>query len=129
MVQRIEALAGNGRYAVTFQRDDRSEQTAVMQITGTEVTAAEASLPVGWTLDSEPFHALAEAVLAVDRARGTGPKTVALSDVDGGWDVMMGNVVLDGDRGPTCTAHGQMTLGANGIYGCAECGARAAYAP
>lgn len=128
MLHRIEALAGNGRYAVTFQRDDRSEQTAVVQISGAAVTAAEASLPVGWTLESEPFQALADAVLAVDRARGTGPKTMALSDVDGGWDVMMGNVVLDGDAVPTCTAHGQMTLGADGIYECADCGARAAYA-
>jgi hypothetical protein len=128
LLHRIEALAGNGRYAVTFQRDDRSEQTAVVQISGTEVSAAEASLPVGWTLESEAFQALAEAILAVQRARGTGPKIVALSDVDGGWDVMMGNVVLDGDGVPTCTAHGPMTLGADDVYECAECGARAAYA-
>jgi hypothetical protein len=127
MLHRIEALAGNGRYAVTFQRDDRSEQTAVVQISGTSVTAAEASLPAGWTLDSDPFQALADAVLAVDRARATGPKAVALSDVDGGWDVMMGNVVLGADSVPTCTAHGPMVLGADGIYECGECGARAAY--
>jgi hypothetical protein len=128
LLHRIEALAGNGRYAVTFQRDDHSEQTAVVQVTGTEVTAAEAGLPTGWTLDSEPFHALAEAVLAVQRARGTGPKITALSDVDGGWDVMMGNVVVDADGVPTCTAHGAMTLGDHDIYECSECGARAAYA-
>jgi hypothetical protein len=128
VLHRIEALAGNGRYAVTFQRGDRSEQTAVLQVSGAEVSAAEASLPVGWTLSSDAFHALAQAVLAVQRARGTGPKTVALSDVDGGWDVMMGNVVLGDEGVPTCTAHGPMTLGADGVYECADCGARAAYA-
>jgi hypothetical protein len=128
MLHRIEALPGNGRYAVTFQRDDRSEQTAVLEVSGSDVTAAEASLPVGWTLDSDAFAALADAVLAVQRARGTGPRILALSDVDGGWDVMMGNVVLAEDGAPTCTAHGPMSLGADDVYECSECGARAAYA-
>jgi hypothetical protein len=128
LLHRIEALPGNGRFAVTFQRDDRSEQTAIVEVAGTDVSAAEASLPVGWTLESDAFRALAEAVLAVQRARGTGPKIMALSDVDGGWDVMMGNVVLAGDGAPTCTAHGPMTLGSDDVYECAECGARAAYA-
>jgi hypothetical protein len=125
-LHRIEALPGAGRYAVTFQRDDRSEQTAVVHVADGEVDAAEASLPTGWTRDSEAFHALAEAVLAVERARGAGPKAAALVDVDGGWDVILGNVVLDGDR-PTCTAHGPMDAGADGTFTCAECGARAGW--
>lgn len=127
-LHRIEALAGAGRYAVTFRRTDGAEQTAVVQISGGDVTAAEASLPPGWTRDSGAFLALADAVLAVERARGTGPKSTALIDVGGGWDVMMGNVVLGEDRVPTCTAHGPMDLGADSVYQCAECGARAAYA-
>lgn len=127
LLHRIEALAGDGRYAVTFQRADRSEQTAVVQVTGDDVSAAEASLPDGWTRDSEAFETLADAVLAVQRARAAGPKAAALTDVDGGWDVMMGNVVLSPDEVPTCTAHGEMQLGPDGVYVCAECGARAAY--
>jgi hypothetical protein len=127
-LHRIEALAGDGRYAVTFQRADRSEQTAVVEVADGAVSAAEASLPAGWTRDSEAFSAMAEAVLAVQRARGIGPRTAALIDVGGGWDVMMGNVVL-GDAGvPSCTAHGDMVAGDDGVFECPDCGARAAYA-
>ena len=128
VLHRIEALAGDGRYAVTFQRADRSEQTAVIQVADGSVSAAEASLPEGWTRDSEAFGAMADAVLAVQRARGIGPRTAALIDVDGGWDVMMGNVMLGEAGVPTCTAHGDMAAGSDGVFECAECGARAAYA-
>ena len=127
-LHRIEALAGQGRFAVTFERADRSEQTAVVQVSEDDVTAADASLPDGWTRGSEAFGALAEALRAVERARGMGPANAALVDVDGGWDVMMGNVVLGPDDLPTCTAHGPMTATGDGRYECAECGARAAYA-
>jgi hypothetical protein len=125
-LHRIEALPGEGRYAVTFQRTDGVEQTAVVQLAGSGLDAAEASLPEGWTRTSAAFGVLAEAVRAVDAARGTGPPATALVDVDGGWDVMMGNVVLAGDV-PTCTAHGAMDPDADRFV-CAECGARAAYA-
>jgi hypothetical protein len=127
LLHRIEALPGAGRYAVTFQRPDRSEQTAVVHIADGEVSAAGASLPAGWTRDSQAYQALAAAVLAVDRARGTGPKAAVLIDVDGGWDVMMGNVVLV-DGLPSCTAHGPMPDDGTGRFECAECGARAGYA-
>jgi len=127
-LHRIEALAGAGRYAVTFQRPDNSEQTAVVQVDGSSVSAAEASLPDGCTRDSEAFDAVAQTVLAMEHARSLGPAAAALVDVDGGWDVMMGNVVL-GDSGvPTCTAHGSMDDSGTGTFECAECGARAAYA-
>ncbi|MGH8861921.1 MAG: hypothetical protein ACRDVG_11940 [Jatrophihabitantaceae bacterium] len=126
-LHRIEALPGAGRYAVTFQRDDLSEQTAVVQMSGADLGAAEASLPAGWTRDSDAFAALAGVVRAIEHARAKGPTATALVDVDGGWDVMMGNVVLDGDK-PTCTAHGPMEHGAGDVFACSECGARAAYA-
>jgi hypothetical protein len=125
---RIETLAGDGRYAVTFRRVDGSEQAAVVQVCGDDVSAAEASLPQGWTRGSEAFRALVGAVLALHRARSTGPRTVALYDVEGGWDVMLGNVVLGDDGAPSCTAHGTMTAAAQDVWECAECGARAAYA-
>lgn len=127
-LHRIEALAGAGRYAVTFQRPDKSEQTAVVQIDGSSVSAAEASLPDGWTHDSEAFAAVAQTVLAMETARSLGPPAAALVDVDGGWDVMMGNVVLGEAGTPTCTAHGAMDDSGTGTFECAECGARAAYA-
>jgi hypothetical protein len=128
MLHRVEALAGDGRYAVTFQRADRSEQTAVVQVSGSDVSAAEASLPEGWTSDSDAFRAMAKAVVAVQQARETGPRAATLLDVDGGWDVMMGNVVLGDGGAPTCTAHGAMAAGADDVFECAECGARARYA-
>ncbi len=127
-VHRVEALAGAGRYAVTFQRPDSSEQSAVVQVSGDQVSAAEASLPDGWTRESDAFAALAEVLFALERARELGPVAAQLVDVDGGWDVMMGNVVLGDSGQPTCTAHGVMESGDGGVYECAECGARAAYA-
>ena len=124
-LHRIEALAGAGRYAVTFQRPDTSEQTAVVQVSDDEVTAAEASLPDGWTRDSDAFAAMGDVLRTLERARALGPVATQLMDVDGGWDVMMGNVVL-GDSGvPTCTAHGAMEPSGDGVFECAECGARA----
>jgi hypothetical protein len=127
-LHRIEALAGAGRYAVTFQRPDTSEQTAVVQVSGDDVSAAEASLPEGWTVGGKAFAGVAEVVLAFERARGLGPAAAQLVDIDGGWDVMMGNVVLGDDGSPTCTAHGAMGGAGGGVFECAECGARAAYA-
>jgi hypothetical protein len=121
---RIEALPGEGRYAVSFERPDGSEQTAVAQLTEQGVEVAEASLPAGWTRDSEAFAATAAAVTAFDAARQHAPAGLALRDVEGGWDVSLGNVVL-GDGGlPECTAHGVMTESDGGFL-CTECYARA----
>jgi hypothetical protein len=121
---RIEALPGEGRYAATFQRADGSEQTAVVQLAGSDVQVAEASLPAGWTRDSGAFAAVAAAVRAFDAARRHAPAGPALRDVPGGWDVSLGNVVL-GDNGvPSCTAHGAMTQSGTD-WCCPECDARA----
>lgn len=125
VLYRIEALAGVGRYAVTFRRPDGSEQTAVVHATDGAVEVAEASLPSGWTRDSDAFRATAAAVLAVEAARSLAPASSTLRDVEGGWDVMMGNVVLSGTGVPTCTAHAELDLGAGGVWVCAECGAQA----
>jgi hypothetical protein len=123
-LQRIEALPGNGRYAVTFRRDDGGEQTAVMDVTGDGVQVAEANLPTGWTRESDAFRATADAVRAVHQARAAGPAASTLVDVDGGWDVGLGNVVLSASGTPSCTAHGEMTSD-GATYECPECGARA----
>ena len=124
-LHRIEALAGAGRYAVTFQRPDTSEQTAVVQVSGDEVTAAEASLPDGWTRGSDAFAAMADVLRSMERARALGPAATHLMDVEGGWDVMMGNVIIGDAGAPTCTSHGIMGAAGEGVFECAECGARA----
>jgi hypothetical protein len=121
---RIEALPGDGRYAVSFERPDGSEQTAVVHLTEQGVEVAEASLPAGWTRDSEAFVATADAVRAFDAARRHAPSGPALRDVDGGWDVSLGNVVLGESGLPECTAHGVMATSEDG-YLCTECYARA----
>jgi hypothetical protein len=121
---RIEALPGEGRYAVAFERPDGSEQTAVVHLTDEGVAVADASLPAGWTRDSEAFAATERAVVAFDAARRHAPEAPALRDVPGGWDVSLGNVVLDSDGAPICTAHGSMSK-TDADYLCTECYARA----
>lgn len=121
---RIEALPGEGRYAVTFRRADGAEQTAIAQVVGDAVTIAESGLPGGWTSDSAAFSALAVAVGALHEARRDLQPGGSLRDVDGGWDVGLGNVVLDAGGTPTCTAHGPLAA-AGGVWACPECGARA----
>jgi hypothetical protein len=120
---RIEALAGDGRYSVAFARADGSEQHAVVQLTRDGVEVAEASLPVGWTRDSDAFLKTAAAVAAFHEARQYAPAGPALRDVEGGWDVSLGNVTLV-DGVPTCAAHGPMSKSGD-QYFCTECDARA----
>lgn len=123
---RIEALPGDGRYAVSFERADGSEQTAVVHLAETGLAVAEASLPAGWTRDSAAFAATAAAIRAFDEARQHAPAGPALRDVAGGWDVSLGNVVLGASGKPTCSAHGDMKETDNGDWLCPECYARAA---
>ncbi len=125
VLNRIEALPGENRFALTFTRPDSSEQTATAEVVDGVVRVAEASLPAGWRLDSPQFRATVDAVLAFAAARSTGPQARVLRDVAGGWDVGLGNVVLSADGQPTCTAHGEMAAQGE-AYECAQCGARAA---
>lgn len=125
-LHRIEPLPGAGRYAITFRRADSSEQTAVVHLTADGVEVAEASLPSGWSRLSAAFDAVTAAVQAFDAARRHGRSTAALRDVDGGWDVSLGNVALDQVGRPACTAHGPLT-GDGELFVCAECGARAEF--
>lgn len=126
-LHRIEALPGAGRYAVTFRNPDGTEQAAVVQLAeddaedDTEV--AEASLPESWRA-GETRDQLIAAVRAFDTAAKTTTQGSALRDVEGGWDVSLGNVVLNTAGVPECTAHGPMAeVGTK--YECAECGAAA----
>lgn len=124
VLHRIEALPGEGRYAVTFRRSDGGEQSAVAQITGTGIEIAESALPAGWHRESDLFRGTSAAVRALDAARHLVPSSAALCDVDGGWDVGLGNVVLRISGVPECTAHGDLT-DQGGVWVCADCGARA----
>jgi hypothetical protein len=121
---RIEALPGDRRYAVSFERADGSEQTAVVHLGDDGASVAEASLPAGWARGSRAWQATAAAVTAFDQARRHAPAAPALRDVEGGWDVSLGNVVLGKTGVPTCTAHGEMTKSGD-EYLCPECYARA----
>jgi hypothetical protein len=121
---RIEALPGEGRYAVTFERSDGSEQTAVMHLSDGDLQVADASLPAGWTRESEAFAAVAHALRSFAAARRHAPAAPSLRDVPGGWDVSLGNVVLGPTGVPTCTAHGAMSQ-TDADWLCTECYARA----
>jgi hypothetical protein len=123
-LHRIEVLPGSGRYAITFVGVDGLEQTAVAEIADESLVVAESSLPPGWTTTSERFLATAEAVFAVERARAVGSSGLTLRDVDGGWDVTLGNVTLDASGTPTCAEHGPMKE-EDSVWACAGCGARA----
>jgi hypothetical protein len=124
VLHRIEALPGAGRYAVTWLRTDGSEQTAVVHVRDDAVDVAEASLPPGCTSDTAIYAATAAAVRALDEARRLAPAR-QLRDVDGGWDVSLGNVQLDASGTPACTAHGAMQQTVTDEWLCAVCGARA----
>jgi hypothetical protein len=120
----IAALPGEGRYAITFRRPDGSEQTAVVHVNAPDIEIAEASLPSGWSKTGAMFKATADAIHAFDSARRRAPTAPTLRDVDGGWDVSLGNVVLGSGGVATCTAHGEMAED-GGAYVCTECEARA----
>lgn len=123
---RIEALPGEGRrYAVSFERPDGTEQTAVVELAENGLAVPDASLPAGWSRDSAAFAATEAAVRAFDAARRQAPSGPALRDVQGGWDVSLGNVVLGPSGQPTCSAHGEMTATAKGEFLCTACHARA----
>lgn len=126
VLHRIEALPGDGRFALTFRRPDGSEQTAVAHLRDADLDVAPASLPPGWEPRSALLDAATTALRAISEARRLVPART-LRDIDGGWDVSLGNVVVGADGRPACTAHGPMTAdeGAD-EFRCEECGARAA---
>jgi len=126
-LHRIEALPGEGRYTVTFRATGGAEQSAIVHLTDDGLEVAPASLPEGWDQESESFALLSEAVRAVDRVRRAGAAPAELQDVEGGWDVMIGNVTLEAGNIVTCAAHGVMQL-VDDVWTCPECGARAVFA-
>ncbi len=124
VLQRIEALPGDGRHAVTFRLADGTDQTAIVHLDDDDVDVAEASLPAGWTRDSDAFRIVVAAVRAFDEGHRSVTAGPALRDVSGGWDVSLGNVVLGVGGLPTCTAHGELVANGDSFL-CRDCGARA----
>jgi len=121
-------MPGGGRYSVTFQTSSGAEHSIVAQVTRDDVTIATSTLPSDWQADGPAHAQLVLALLAVDRARGLAQAPAELLDVDGGWDVMIGNVLLEAGV-VTCAAHGPMELDGS-VWRCLEpnCGAQALYA-
>ena len=112
---------------MTFRAVGGAEHSAVAHLSGSTVEIAPASLPAGWEPGSEAFELLAEAIRSLDYARHASDVPAQLQDVDGGWDVMIGNVLLETGNIVTCAAHGTMHL-VDGVWTCPECGARAIFA-
>jgi hypothetical protein len=132
LLHRIEAMPEHGCYSVSFWLDGDNERSVVMKVVGTEgtdgeVQAPEANLLPGWSPASASFVAVLAAVRAVHDARsGVAGSAALLRDVPGGWDVGVGNVVLD-EGHPICVAHGGLELTESATYVCPACGAQAMY--
>jgi hypothetical protein len=126
-LHRIEALPGAGRYAVTFRDRSGAEHAAVAQVTGATVELPAARLPADWEPGGAAYPHLVAALVAIDTARRSAQAPAELIDVPGGWDVMIGTVLLT-DGIVTCAAHSAMRLTDSGEWVCPECGARAIFA-
>jgi len=123
---KIEALAEPGCYAVTVALPDGAERSLVARLRD-GVPVLPAGAVSGWTAGSPTHDATLAAVTAVHAARElAGPRGRSLVDVDGGWDVSLGNVVLDGAGRPSCVTHGELAADGD-AFRCAECGARAGF--
>jgi hypothetical protein len=126
-LSKVEALAEPGCYSLTFTLVSGEERAVVARLReGAVVIPATAF--TGWSVDSATFGATVQAVQAVHAARELArPQGVRLLDVDGGWDVSLGNIVLDETGAPACVSHGPMAAADGGRFRCADCGAAATF--
>ncbi|MDQ2956477.1 MAG: hypothetical protein M3Y42_05900 [Actinomycetota bacterium] len=128
LLNKIEALAEPGCYSLTFALDDGAEQALVMRLRADEAIVPTANAFAGWTPGSPTFGATVAVVRAMHAARErSAPSQANLRDIDGGWDVGIGNVILSANYVPFCVAHGELQSGPPGIFRCPVCGAAAAY--
>jgi hypothetical protein len=127
LLTKVEALAEAGCYTLTFALASGEERAVVARMRdGAPVLPVTAVS--GWSVESPSYPATVAAVAAVHAARElAGPRGRRLQDVDGGWDVSLGNVVLDDAGRPSCVTHGELATEPDDLYRCAECGARAAF--
>ena len=124
LLQGIEASPRAGEYAVTLVMADGQPRSVLARVTGAAVEIPAANLG-GWAESARSYRAMVTAIAAVHEARtAAGAQRVLLQDIDGGWDVSLGNIVL-GDAGqPVCIAHGDLEPRAGARYVCADCGAQ-----
>jgi len=115
LLQRIEALPREGEYSVVVLTADGQEQSVLMRVGPHSVEAPAANLG-SWPTSSSTYLALTGAVRAVHEARSlAGRQRMLLQDVDGGWDVTLGNVILDESGRPACIAHGELEPAQAGV--------------
>jgi hypothetical protein len=127
LLTKVEALAEAGCYTVTFALASGEERAVVARVRDGGAVVPVAAV-TGWSPDSPSYPAAVAAVEAVHAARElAGPRGRRLHDVAGGWDVSLGNVVLDEAGRPSCVTHGELAGEPDDIYRCAECGAVAAF--
>jgi len=128
LLRKIEALSEPGCYSLTFTLESGEERAIVMRMRGDEPIAPAAGALEGWSPQSATFDATIAAVRALHTARQlTGPAKARLLDIEGGWDVGIGNVILSAAGEPSCVAHGELASVQPGVFRCAECGAAARY--
>jgi len=127
LLQRIDASPRVGEYSVVLLMADGQEQTVLLRVGADAVEVPAANLGT-WAVESPSYLALVAAVRAVHEARAVAAaQRVLLQDVDGGWDVSLGNVVLGGSGQPACIEHGDLAPVGGGVFSCPDCGAQARF--
>ena len=128
LLSKIEALDEPGCYSLTFRLDTGDSRELVIRMRGDEPIVPSANSFEGWTPGSRTVTATIAVVRALHQARqSSGGSGRRLVDVDGGWDVGIGNVVLSADGAPSCVAHGELAPAGAGVFRCETCGAAARY--
>jgi hypothetical protein len=129
LLSKIEALTEPGCYSVTFALETGEDRAVVIRMRGDEPVLPAANSFAGWVPGSRTVTATIAVVQALHQARqGGGEATQRLLDVEGGWDVGIGNVVLSADGAPMCLGHGELAPAEGGVFRCEACGAAARYA-
>ncbi|MEO6702122.1 MAG: hypothetical protein ABI140_07230 [Jatrophihabitantaceae bacterium] len=124
-LSKVEALTEPGCYSLTFVLPGGAERALVARLREDEVDLPAQALD-GWSPESPSFAAAVATLRAMQRARQLArPVGPRLHELEGGWDVGLGNVVLDHDGRPACVSHGALAPESGNAYRCAECGAGA----
>ena len=128
LLRKIEALDEPGCYSVAFTLDTGEDRAVVIRMRGDEPVVPSANSFAGWAPGSRIVTATVAVVRALHQARqSTGGSGGQLVDIDGGWDVSIGNVVLSAEGAPSCVGHGELASAGDGVYRCETCGAAARY--
>lgn len=128
LLSKIEALTEPGCYSLTFTLDTGEDRAVVVRMRGDEPVLPSANSFAGWVPGSRIATAAIAVVRALHQARqGSGGSEARLLDIEGGWDVGIGNVVLSAEGAPACVAHGELAPAEAGVFRCEACGAAARY--